>query len=134
MRLRKPLFDLLSYWAVAISLSCCVAAQAVNSSPQSARPSSAKSGGPATSLVHSLSLHDRLAQLIVVRGYGDYPPADNAEYRRFIRWIREDHVGGFIVAGLIRDGNVIPAQPFEMAAFINHVQRTAKIPLLVASN
>src|ERR1700751_5492480 len=84
--------------------------------------------------LRSLSLHDRIAQLIVVRGYGDYPRSDNAEYERFTRWIRDDHVGGFIVAGRIRDGNVIPAQPFEMAAFINHVQRTAKIPLLVASN
>jgi beta-N-acetylhexosaminidase len=43
-------------------------------------------------------------------------------------------VGGFIVAGHIRDGNVISAQPFEMAALINHVQRLAKTPLLVASD
>jgi len=72
--------------------------------------------------------------MIIVRGYGDWPPDSNVEYSRFIRWIREDHVGGFIVAGRIRNGNVIPAQPFEMAAFINHTQRTAKTPLLVASD
>lgn len=89
------------------------------------------SGSP---LLRSLSLHDRVAQLIVVRGYGDYPPEDNAEYRRFVRWIRDDHVGGFIVAGRIRDGNVISAQPFEMAAFINHMQRLARTPLLVAAD
>lgn len=87
-----------------------------------------------TPLLRPLSLHDRIAQLIVVRGYGDYPPSDNAEYRKFLRWIREDHVGGFIVAGRIRSGNVISAQPFEMAAFINHMQRLAKTPLLVASD
>jgi beta-N-acetylhexosaminidase len=85
-------------------------------------------------LLRSLSLRDRIAQLIVVRGYGDYPASDNAEYRRFLRWIRDDHVGGFIVAGRIRDGNVISAQPFEMASFINHMQRVAKTPLLVASD
>src|SRR5689334_24614957 len=67
-----------------------------------------------STLLRGLSLHDRIAQLIVVRGYGDYPPPTNAEYRRFIHWIRDDHVGGFIVAGHIRNGNVIPAQPFEM--------------------
>ncbi len=85
-------------------------------------------------LLRSLSLHDRIAQMIVVRGYGDWPIETNAEYRRFTRWIREDHVGGFIVAGRIRNGNVIPAQPFEMVAFINHMQRQAKTPLLVASD
>ncbi len=70
----------------------------------------------------------------MVRGYGDYPPSDNSEYRTFTRWIREDHVGGFIVAGRIRNGSVIGAPPFEMAAFINHMQRVAKTPLLVASD
>jgi beta-N-acetylhexosaminidase len=72
--------------------------------------------------------------MIVVRGYGDYPPSTNAEYERFVHWIRDLHVGGFIVAGRIRDGNVIPAQPFEMAVFINHIQRLAKTPLLVGSD
>jgi len=87
-----------------------------------------------SSLLTGLSLHDRIAQLIVVRGYGDYPVPTDAEYRRFVRWIRDDHVGGFIVAGRIRNGNVIPAQPFEMVAFLNHMQRLAKIPLLVGSD
>ncbi len=79
-------------------------------------------------------MHDRIAQLIVVRGYGDYPPSEDSEYRRFTRWIHEDHVGGFIVAGRIQDGSVIPAQPFELAAFVNHMQRQAKTPLFVASD
>lgn len=87
-----------------------------------------------SSLLRGMSLHDRIAQLIVVRGYGDYPVPTNAEYKRFIRWIRDDRVGGFIVAGRIRNGNVIPAQPFEMAAFLNHMQRMAKTPLLVGSD
>lgn len=72
--------------------------------------------------------------MIVVRGYGDWPVESNAEYRRFTRWIRNDHVGGFIIAGRIRNGNVIPAQPFELTAFVNHMQRGAKTPLLVAAD
>jgi len=90
---------------------------------------------PAQSVkVEDLSLHDRIAQLIVVRGYGDFPSNEDGEYKRFRHWIEDDHVGGFIVAGRIRNGNVIPAQPFEMAAFINHTQAEAKVPLLVASD
>jgi len=106
-----------------------------------ARTSSARKAGSlnsgrsdAPAVLRSLSLHDRIAQLIVVRGYGDYPSSDNAEYRKFTRWIQDDHVGGFIVAGRIRNGNVISAQPFEMATFINHMQRLAPTPLLVASD
>jgi beta-N-acetylhexosaminidase len=72
--------------------------------------------------------------LIIVRGYGDYPPSTNAEYQNFTHWIHDLHVGGFIVAGRIRNGNVIGAQPFEMVAFINHVQRLARTPLLVGSD
>lgn len=84
--------------------------------------------------IDQLSLHDRIAQLIVVRGYGDFPADSDPEYKRFRHWIEVDHVGGFIVAGRIRNGNVIPAQPFEMAAFINRTQRESKLPLLVASD
>ncbi len=85
-------------------------------------------------LLRSLSLRDRIAQLIIVRGYGDYPPSESREYQRFTHWIKDSHVGGFIVAGRIRHGDVIPAQPFEMAAFVNHMQRLARTPLLVGSD
>ena len=81
-----------------------------------------------------MSLHDRIAQLIVVRAYGDYPNSANGEFKILRHWIEEDHVGGFIVANRIRDGSVINAQPFEMAAFINRMQRLAKTPLLIASD
>ena len=72
--------------------------------------------------------------MIVVRGYGDFPAASDPEYKQFQQWIQQDHVGGFIVAGRIRHGNVIPAQPFEMAAFINKTQADSRLPLLVASD
>ncbi len=122
-------------------LSCCLAAAVAVTAPAAgaslvkstvkgaARPSTA-----GYSLLRSLSLRDRIAQMIVVRGYGDYPPSTNAEYKNFTHWIHDLRVGGFIVAGRIRDGNVIPAQPFEMAVFINHAQRLARTPLLIASD
>ncbi|MDQ2842068.1 MAG: hypothetical protein M3Y72_13700 [Acidobacteriota bacterium] len=123
-------------------LLCVVAASLQGGEPQRTRPGArVKAPGSAkparangSSITRALSLHDRIAQLIVVRGYGDYPPSTNAEYRKFTRWIQQDHVGGFIVAGCIRNGNVISAPPFEMAAFVNHMQHLAKTPLLVASD
>src|SRR5581483_11002089 len=121
---------------IAIALACAIcfrtsaiAQRAAKTSRPTSSPVSATSP-----LLRALSLHDRIAQLIVVRGYGDYPPRDDAEYRRFVRWIREDHVGGFIVAGRIREGSVIPAQPFELAVLANHMQRQSRVPLFIASD
>jgi beta-N-acetylhexosaminidase len=102
--------------------------------PQKNLQKKAATDSAAASALRALTLRDRIAQMIVVRGYGDYPAPDDEQYRRFGRWIREDHVGGFIVAGRIRNGNVLDANAFEMAAFINHVQRMAHTPLLVASD
>ena len=115
---------------VAAGLAVCSFAQHAQKSASKTKATT----GPTPALLRSLTLHDRIAQLIIVRGYGDYPASDNAEYRRFTKWIHEDRVGGFIVAGRIRDGNVIAAQPFELAAFVNHMQRQARTPLLVASD
>jgi len=132
------------YRGIAIVFSCVFAsflggnlqAQSAKTSAKAARSaaSSKTAHSSRSPLLRSLSLHDCIAQLIVVRGYGDYPPADNAEYRNFLRWVREDRIGGFIVAGRIRGGRVIQAQPFEMAVFINRMQRLARTPLLVASD
>lgn len=85
-------------------------------------------------LLRTLSLHDRIAQLFVVRGYGDYPSSDSPEYQRFLRWIQKDRVGGFIVANHVVNGSVVNAQPFQMVAFVNHIQKLAHTPLLVASD
>ncbi len=117
-----------------VVLSCLLAPFFCGTKSAHAAVSPKSSRTSRSALLRSLSLHDRIAQLIIVRGYGDYPSSENSEYRNFVRWIKEDHVGGFIVAGRIRDGNVIPAQPFEMATFINHMQRIVKTPLLVASD
>ena len=117
-------------------LACALCSFALRAGPLVKRPAptSSRKLAATSPLLRSLSLRDRIAQLIIVRGYGDYPPSDNREYERFNHWIKETHVGGFIVAGRIRNGDVIPAQPFEMAAFINHEQKIAKVPLLVGSD
>ncbi len=95
---------------------------------------SARSTVAGSPLLRSLSLHDRIAQLIIARGYGAYPDSSDREYQRLNHWIHDSHVGGFIVLGKTRNGDVIGAPPFEMAAFINHMQHAARTPLLVGSD
>lgn len=87
-----------------------------------------------TAALRRLSLRDRVAQLIVVRGYGDYLNSTSDEYKTLVHWIHDLHVGGMIVANRVRGGQVINAQPYEMAAFTNHLQRMAQTPLFIASD
>ncbi len=98
----------------------------------SVKPTSSSS--PGLSLAKRLPLRDRIAQLIVVRGYGDYLPSQSVEYRNLAHWIRDLHIGGMIVANRIHDGQVINAQPYEMAAFLNHLQKMSRTPLIIASD
>jgi beta-N-acetylhexosaminidase len=101
-----------------------------------AAPKAAKSSSnaPAAGAAGSMSLQDRVAQLIIVRSYGDYLSSRSPEYRALVHWIKDLHVGGFIVANRVKRGAVINAQPFEMASFINRMQGLAKTPLLVAAD
>jgi len=89
---------------------------------------------PAAGVPASMSLQDRVAQLIIVRSYGDYLSSRSAEYRTLVHWIKDLHVGGFIVANRVKRGVVINAQPFEMASFTNRMQGMARTPLLVAAD
>ncbi len=114
---------------LALGLLVTFAAQAT-APPKTKTSSNAKSAVPTT----SLGLQDRIAQLIVVRAYGDYLSSRSAEYRSLVHCVRDLHVGGFIVANRVKNGAVINAQPYEMASFINHMQRLAKTPLFVASD
>ena len=95
---------------------------------------STHNAAPAAGVPASLSLQDRVAQLIIVRSYGDYLSSRSAEYRALVHWIKDLHVGGFIVANRVKRGVVINAQPFEMASFTNRMQGLAKTPLLVAAD
>ncbi|HEU4628665.1 MAG TPA: glycoside hydrolase family 3 N-terminal domain-containing protein [Gemmatimonadaceae bacterium] len=77
------------------------------------------------STLATLSLHDRVAQLVMPWVLGDYVNADAPAFVQVRRWITEDHVGGVVMS---------LGSPIEVAAKINAMQRLAPIPLLVASD
>ena len=117
-----------------VALAAVPAATSSVSAKTLPKVSSSKAVGKSSALLRSLSLHDRVAQLVVVRAYGDYLRKEEPEYKTLVRLVQKEHIGGFIVANRIHDGAVLNAQPFEMATFINHMQRMAKTPLLIASD
>lgn len=125
----------LKCFAVALLAAAgAVPASTVNPAERPAIKAKVPPAPASTGIPSSLSLRDRIAQLIVIRAYGDYLSSRSAEYRTMTHWIRDLHVGGFIIANRIKNGNVVNAQPYEMASFVNRMQKMAKTPLLVAAD
>jgi beta-N-acetylhexosaminidase len=73
----------------------------------------------------TLSLRDKVAQLVWPWILGDYVPEGSAEWERLRRFVREDHVGGFIVS---------VGSPLDIAAKVNALQRESALPLLISAD
>ena len=77
------------------------------------------------SIVASLSPRERVAQLIMPWVPGEYSAVGSPGYEQVRKWVEVDKVGGLILSmGL----------PHSYAAKLNHMQRVAEVPLLVASD
>ncbi len=81
-----------------------------------------------------MTLSERVAQLFVLRFYGEAPNPRSEEYKRCLHWVRDLHAGGLILVNRVQDGHVQSSEPYAMAAFLNRMQRAAKLPLLVAGD
>jgi beta-N-acetylhexosaminidase len=90
--------------------------------------------GAALRWLRSMTLRDRIAQLIVITSYGEAPSSRSTAFREFVHAVRDLKVGGVIVVNRVVGGSVRNAEPYAMAAFLNRMQRLAKVPLLVGAD
>jgi len=81
-----------------------------------------------------MTLRDKIAQLIIIPFYGDNPNARSRAYRRFAQQVQQLQVGGLILVNRSVNGLVQPAEPTTAAAFINRMQRLARVPLIVGGD
>ncbi|HEU4747406.1 MAG TPA: glycoside hydrolase family 3 protein, partial [Gemmatimonadaceae bacterium] len=73
----------------------------------------------------SLTLREKVGQLIMPWVGGDYAAVGSPEFEQVRRWIEEDRVGGLVLSiGL----------PLSYAAKLNEFQARARVPLLIASD
>lgn len=84
--------------------------------------------------LQSLTLRERVAQLVMIPCYGDVPPARSKAWQEYVRLVRDVRVGGLIVLNRVQSGVVQNAEPYQMAVFLNRMQRLARIPLLVGAD
>ena len=77
------------------------------------------------STLASLSLHDRVGQMVMVWMLGDYTNTRDSSYAEVIRWVEQDHIGGIAMS---------LGTPIEVAAKLNDLQRRTRVPLLVGAD
>ena len=94
--------------------------------------------------LETMSLDEQIGQLIMPSFFGTYTSSDSDVYDELVRFVREYHVGGFLVFGgrvptpgvLLNPtyGSVILGQPLAAASMLNRLQAVAKVPLLNAAD
>src|SRR5487761_2061609 len=88
----------------------------------------------AQSILKSLSLRDRIAQMIIGTCYGEAPGMKTPEYQKYRHWVKDLRIGGLIVANRIDHGAIRNAEPPALALFLTQMQKLAKTPLLAAAD
>ncbi len=76
-------------------------------------------------LIASLSVRDKIAQLVIPWIPGSYSAYDDEAFGRLEEWVDSLHVGGIIVS---------VGSPLDIAAKLNRLQQRSRLPLLVASD
>ena len=76
-------------------------------------------------LLASLSVRDRIAQLVVPWIPGSYAAFDDEAFARMQAWVDSLHVGGLLVS---------VGSPLDVAAKLNRLQERSVLPLLIGSD
>ncbi len=82
----------------------------------------------------TLTLREKVAQLIFIPFHGAAPNARSKEYRQFMKLIRETRVGGMVLVNWNNGRLTQKAQPHALGAFLNRMQKMSRVPLLVAGD
>src|SRR6184192_3410453 len=109
--------------AIALITGCASARSPVGPSAPSA-PAVVPTG-QVDSILASLSVRDKIAQLVVPWLAGSYTALDDSAFQIATRWVDSLEVGGIIIS---------VGSPYDIAAKLNTLQRRSKLPLLVSAD
>ena len=87
-----------------------------------------EAGSPALdvdALISTLSVRDKVAQLVMPWIAGTYSSADDPEFVRTLAWVDSLHVGGLLIS---------VGSPLDIAAKLNNLQQRSSLPLLIGSD
>jgi beta-N-acetylhexosaminidase len=140
MRRRSPNpSDVRKFLILSTVLISLVSGSLILGAARPAAKKSAKKSRPAEKApivrrwLSSMTLSQKVAQLVMIPFSGEAPNTRSRQYRQFIRLVRDERVGGLILINRTNRG-IRHAEPYALAAFLNRMQRLAKIPLIVAGD
>ncbi len=84
--------------------------------------------------MRTLTLREKVAQLIYIPFHGAAPNSRSREYRQFVKLVRDTRVGGLVLVNWNNGRLTQKAQPYTAGAFLNRMQRLARVPLMVAGD
>jgi beta-N-acetylhexosaminidase len=116
------------------ALVLCLPAEAAKPPAKVKSPQPTTSQRSAQAILKSLSLRDRIAQLVIGVCFGDAPSSQSPEFQKYRHWVRDLRLGGLIVNNRVQYGLVHYAEPHTLALFLNQMQKLAKVPLLVGGD
>jgi len=117
---------------LALALSICAFGAAAKRHKTPSAPH--EPHGAAEKWLRSMKPAERAAQLLMVACYGDAPNTSTAAYKEYAALVHDLKVGGLIVLNRVRSGSAQHADPYQMAVFLNRMQRLAKVPLVVGGD
>lgn len=123
-------------YARALALTAFVACAGSTPTPAAAPPVSTDSGSVAVvpprapadwvdSVLGSLSLREKAAQMVWPTVFGDYSSSDSPQWETLRRLIQEERVGGFTVS---------VGSPVEIAVKLDAMQRMSRVPLVFGAD
>jgi beta-N-acetylhexosaminidase len=88
----------------------------------------------ASKILASLSLEEKVGQLLQVRYYGDYSDLKSGEYAALRDQISKYHIGSVVSSMHFNAGSAIRSSPLDAARVANQLQADSKLPLLLAAD
>ncbi|HKW46007.1 MAG TPA: glycoside hydrolase family 3 N-terminal domain-containing protein [Gemmatimonadaceae bacterium] len=115
---------------LAVVVTACVSTNPTPSAAPAPAPPPLRSAAPryagwSDSVLASLSLRDKAAQLVWPMVFGDFASTSSASWARTQAFLTTEHVGGIIMS---------VGGPMEIAEKINAMQRLSAVPLLVGAD
>lgn len=91
-------------------------------------------GGTVAKWMRGMTLRDEVAQMIMAPFSGRPVHPKSKAYRDFVRLVATEHIGGLILVNVTQGRTVAKAEPTDVAAFLNRMQRMSPIPMLVGGD
>jgi beta-N-acetylhexosaminidase len=112
-------------FALAFLLAVAGCRTASTTTPGTGQPGTPTSSRWTDSVLASLTLREKAAQIVWPSVFGDYVSGDSPQWRKLTDYVQRDKVGGFTIS---------VGSPTEMAAKLNGLQSMSKIPLLFGAD